>query len=172
VAFLGLIDTAFRPGRIIPLKAIPLKAIPRYIQTLRSKRSIQDVLATVYESFISRFIDVLVYRPPIARKAFLLTSPVLTSRFAHSFKRRLCAALTIKYWSQWSPSSLEIPTTFFHSDDLQLRSEYDFEWVKVCTCLTVIPVVGKHETIFDTPQREFLTDCFIREIMSSVQRSS
>jgi len=94
----------------------PWKAISRYIQTLRSKRSIQDVLAVIYESFVSRFINGLVYRSPapITRAVLLLIIPVLTPRRAHSFKRRFCSALRFKYLSQWSPSSLVIPTTFFN----------------------------------------------------------
>jgi hypothetical protein len=52
VAFLGLIDTPL--GRVMRRsRIIPWKAISRYIQTLRSKRSIQDVLAVIYESFVS-----------------------------------------------------------------------------------------------------------------------
>jgi nonribosomal peptide synthetase DhbF len=169
VAFLGLIDSPLGPVKKRSRKGVP--GYIRYIQTLRSKRSIQDILAVVYESFVSKFIHGLVYRlpAPIARAVFLLMIPVLTSRLAHSLNRRLCGALRIKYWSQWSPSSLEIPTTFFHSDDPRLRSEYDFGWAKVCTCLTVVPVGGDHVTILETPQRELLADCFTSAIMSAVQ---
>lgn len=168
VAFLGLIDTPLGPV-MRRSKIIPWKAIPRYIQTLRSKRSIQDVLAAVYETFVSKFIDVLAYRvpAPIARAVFLLIIPILPSRLAHSLKWRLCRALRLKYLSQWSPTLLEIPTTFFQSDDPQLRSKYDFGWAKVCTRLTVVPVGGDHLTILETPQREFLADCFTSAIMSA-----
>jgi nonribosomal peptide synthetase DhbF len=173
VAFLGLIDTPL--GLIdTPLgpvmrrsRIIPWKAISRYLQTLRSKRSVQDVLAVVYKSFVSRFIYGLVYRlpAPIARAVLLLIITVLPSRLAHSFERRLYFALARKYLSQWSPRSLEIPTTFFQSDDPQLGSEYDFRWAKVCACLTVVPIGGDHVTIL-----ELLGDCFTRAIMSAVQR--
>jgi hypothetical protein len=96
----------------------------------------------IYESFVSRFINGLVYRSP----ALITRIPVLTPRRAHSFKRRFCSALRIKYQSQWSPSSLVIPTTVFRSADPQLGSKYDFGWAKVCTYLTV---GGDHSTIFE-----------------------
>jgi thioesterase domain-containing protein/acyl carrier protein len=167
VAFLGLIDTPLGPARFNPWKAIPRYI--RYIQILRSKRSMQDVLAVVYKSFVYRFIDGLVYRLPasIARAVLLLIIPVVTSRLGHSFKLQLCGALRQKYRSQWSPSSLEVPTTLFQSDDPHLGSEYDFGWDKVCTCLTVVPVGGDHSTMLET---ESLNDCFTRAITSAVQR--
>lgn len=174
VAFLGLIDTPVGPA-MRRSRIIPRGVISRYIQTLRSKRSIQDVLAVVYETFVFRFdgfIGGLVYRlpVPIARTVFFFF-PVLNSRLALSFKRRLRAALRIQCWSQWSPHSLEIPTTLFQSDDPNQHAWFDFGWAKVCTCLTVVPVGGEHSTVLETPQREILADCFTRAIVSALQRS-
>jgi hypothetical protein len=143
-----------------------------YIKKLRSKGSIQGVLAEFRESFTFRFIEWSICRwpTPIARVFFSSIVPLLPPALAHSFKVRLSRALRIKYSSQWSPIALEVPTTLFRSGDPQLGSERTYGWDKVCTSLTVVSIGGNHSIILEQPQLDLLSSCFIKAI-NTIQRS-
>jgi len=173
VHFLGLIDAPTR--QVAAQVAARSRAISweskilRYMHIFRSKRSVQEVLAVFRGPFsIDRFID----RPlgqlpaPIARVLFSSITPLLPPELDHFFKRRLCGVLRLKYSFQWSPISLEVPTTLFRSDDPQWGAEYTLGWAKVCTILTVSAIGGDHETILRPPQLDFLCSCFIQAINS------
>ena len=172
VHFLGLIDA---PSGCFLTRSDATSYgsnIPRYVQALRPKRSVRDILSVLQQSVVRWCI----YKPvcrwpaPVVRVLWLSIIPLLPPGFAHSFKRHLCGALRIKYVSQWSPIALGVPITLFRSDDPQLGSERTYGWDEVCTSLTVVSIGGNHSTIFEQPQLDLLSSCFLKAI-NTLQRS-
>src|ERR1700730_13479248 len=171
VHFLGLIDTPSESFLTRSDAASYGSKILRYVQALRAKRSVLDVLSVLQQSVASWCIDKPVCRwpAPVIRVLWSSIIPLLPPRFAHSFKRRLCGALRLKYGSQWSQTSLEVQTTLFRTGDPQVGSTYG--WAKVCRSLIVVSIGGDHETILKQPQLDLLSSCFIKAI-NAIQRSS
>ena len=180
VHFLGLIDAPFRlygtkSGMTSwrnKLLTFCRNNILMYIKKLRSKGSIQGVLAEFRELLALRFMKWSVCRwpTPIARVFYSAIVSLLPPALIHSFKMRLSGALRIKYSSQWSPIALGVPITLFRSDDPQLGSERTYGWDEVCTSLTVVSIGGNHSTIFEQPQLDLLSSCFLKAI-NTLQRS-
>ena len=172
VDFLGLIDA---PSGFFLTRSDATSyggKILRYVQALRAKRSVRDILSVLRQSVVRWCIDKPVCRWPASVVRMLWSSiiPLLPPELARSFERRLCIALRIKYVSQCSPISLDVQTTLFRSDDPQLGSEYTYGWAKVCTSLTVVSIGGDHWTILKQPQLDLLSICFIKAI-NAIQRS-
>jgi len=166
VHFLGLIDA---PVPLVAAKSAMTSwrnKISMYIKKLRSKGSSTGVLAGLRQSLAFRFIEWSICRWPtvIARLFYSSIVPLLPPTLAHSLEVRLSRALRIKYSSQWSPTALEVPITFFRSDDPQSGPELTYGWAKVCRCLTVVSIGGDHLTMLVQPQLDLLSSCFIKAI--------
>jgi nonribosomal peptide synthetase DhbF len=173
VDFLGLIDTPVNfPQTRSDATSYQSRILRYIIRTLRSSRSVQDIVAAFCQSFVNRCLEWAVHRwpTPIARIFFSSLIHLLPPGRAHSFKLRLCAALRIKHVFQWSPMPLDGPITLFRSDDPNLGSESTQGWAKVCSSLNVVPIGGNHLTILEQPQLNLLSGCFI-EAIDAVQRS-
>ena len=173
VDFLGLIDAPFE---FFLTRSDATSYGSTILQMMYRPYDPNGLSGTFYLYFANLFvrwcIDGLVCRwpAPIVRVFCSSIIPLLPPGLAHSFKRHLCGALRIKYVSQWSPIALGVPITLFRSDDPQLGSERTYGWDEVCTSLTVVSIGGNHSTIFEQPQLDLLSSCFLKAI-NTLQRS-
>lgn len=77
------------------------------------------------------------------------------------FKRQLTKELRYQALRQWSPSSLDVPTALFLSDDHWPGEPADHGWEKVCRRLVKVHIGGTHATVIQPPQRDALCEHFL-----------
>jgi amino acid adenylation domain-containing protein len=77
------------------------------------------------------------------------------------FKRQLTKELRYQALRQWTPSTLDVPTVLFLSDDHWPGEPADHGWEKVCRQLTKVYIGGTHATVIQPPQRDALCERFL-----------
>lgn len=83
--------------------------------------------------------------------AFLPSALRFKFNFHFADQLRMASART------WRPQPLDCPAVLFRSDEY-LPGNPDFGWKAVCPSLDVVPVHGTHDTLLDSPNREYLCE--------------
>ncbi|HEV2611953.1 MAG TPA: AMP-binding protein [Noviherbaspirillum sp.] len=77
------------------------------------------------------------------------------------FKRQLTKELRYQALRQWTPTSLDVPTVLFLSDDHWPGEPADHGWENVCRRLIKVHIGGTHATVIQPPQRDALCEHFL-----------
>ncbi len=121
---------------------------PRYA----ADRAFQNSLAWLLRTSSSR----------VAKKVFH-GSTLLSSSLRFKFEFHFANQLRMASARKWRPQPLDCPAVLFRSDEF-LPDNPDFGWKAVCPSLEVVPVHGTHDTLFESPNREYLCQCILAAI--------
>lgn len=72
----------------------------------------------------------------------------LSNPFTPAFGRRLLVRTRMLSTNQWTAKPLEVPAYLFRSDEFSADAP-DFNWGVLCGQLSVVPVRGYHQTLFE-----------------------
>jgi acyl-CoA synthetase (AMP-forming)/AMP-acid ligase II/thioesterase domain-containing protein len=155
VSFLGLIDTRCTSPR-------------------RARRNLLDRVCRTLRLVLLRQTELLVKAPRRIIAALICTSAFpllrLMGHLALQLPPRASFALHLELITQLRTKSLRrmllkpllVPTTLFRSDDPS--SLPDYGWHAHCGQLTMIPISGSHQTLFEPPTCDILSARFLEAV--------
>jgi thioesterase domain-containing protein len=155
VGFVGLIDT--RQQNAVRKPETPARWLKRKLRDLRDQP--RSAFADVRWKLIFPLALRICPRPLLRE----IGDFALRRQFTSAFGWRLMLRTRLAAVNTWNSQPLRVPTYLFRSDEFIPETE-DFNWGRLCGQLQVIPVSGTHQTLFESPNFQKLTQAFLEAV--------